>query len=390
MADSNGILLSPRGHSTLSGVNLIPTGDVIIPLGTERLFASVDEFDPDGDIYASGLQKVNAKCLAHFGMRPHQVTLLPRDWHDWPGVDSLVEMIRVQLRKSRDWQKDLRSPHSGIEILAPLYAEALRREGLFDFTFIVCFNNPLETLPSNTKDSGEPNDEQIFGLRIVYLLNALANTKGLFRKVMPYWSYVASQSPVPVVLRHAPAVPDFDGWPSLVGDLYGLCQDVSEDADSLNEGKFDSRIEELCDRYRVIQAMTNAVDLPDDKMTFTWADGRAEFAYGPVEGWQSFRALIDAPFGAKIQFDPYQTPCYFWIRKSSWIRLGGTTDAVLKPGPNGILEEVDGFQRLTILGPGAAFLQSQGLAEFEIEYLIQANDVVLKDLILMLHRRRVK
>ena len=381
---TDGILPIPNDLPGLSGVQLTSNGDVTIVLGTERNFHSVNEFDPTGDIYSSALQKVNANCLAHFGMRPHQVGFLPKDWHEWPGAEGLIEEIRAALRKSRDWQKDLSASSSGNEILAPLYAEALRREGIFDFTFIICFSNPLERVPESANSAAEPEDERSVGLRLKYLLNALLNTKGMFRRVVPLRAHLASLKALPIPPLESP---NFDGWPSIVQEAYDLCLHASQDESGFNEGKFDLRMEELCDELRVLDCMTNAVDLPDDRMTLSWQGGKSETPYGPTPGWQTFRVMIDAPFAAKIQFDPYQTPCYFWIRRATWIRLGGATDAVIKPGPNGILEEIGGLKRLSIFGPGSAMLQSQGLAELEIEFLIQANDVILKNLILELKSR---
>lgn len=362
----------------MSGVQLIPTRDVIIPLGLERSFSAGSEFDSAGDPSFSGLRILNAKCLVHFGMRPHQVSILPRDWREWPGADGLVDEIRSYLHASRDWQGDLQKPSGGIDILAPLYAEALKREGIVLVTFVICFSNPLKLFEG-------VNDVRRAGLYLKYLLNALAGTRGHYRRVVPASGYSAAvditQVPPP------PSMPDFSGWPSILRDVYQMCITASQEPIGLNEGKFDSRIESLCNELRVIDDMANAVDLPEDKMTLSWKGGKVEEAYCPTGSWQTMRFQLSAPAGSMMQFDPYQTPCYFWIRKAVWHTASGEKPALFAPQQNGFLEEVEDLQRLSIFGPGPASLESVGPAELEIELLVQANDVILKELLLAIKGR---
>jgi len=103
----------------------------------------------------------------------------------------------------------------------------------------------------------------------------------------------------------------------------------------------------------------------------------------PSASWQSFRAPLDISSGTVVAFDPYQTPSYIWIRKALWHTTDGYQTIGFKPGRYGIVEELYGMTRLTILGPNAVNIQfpSGGSGELELEFLIQSSPTILKKLI---------
>jgi len=346
-------------------MDLSANGDVVIPLGIETRFQGVDEFDPDRDIAASPLRRLNAKCLAHFGMRPYQVSLLPKDWNEWPGVEHWTQEIRKALNASKNWQADLQTEQGGIDILAPLYAEALKREGIVSATFLICYG-----------DNKSDDSFQIQGLRTKYLLNALANTKGHYRKVVRYDEFAR----LPALNKP----PNIQGYPSLLQNLYALCEDARAQQDALNAGAFDDRIDKLCNEMLVIHAMSNAVERPDDKMTFTWTGGESSVAFCPDVSWQSLTINLDAPPNSVVAFDPYQIPAYMWLRKATWRSSNSELPLDIKAGHNGAIEEMYGVRRLSIFGPRSFTFKLPAAGQIDLEFLIQANDVVIKELILKL------
>jgi hypothetical protein len=290
--------------------------------------------------------------LATFGMRPYAIRLLPNNWGVSPGAEDLIRDLSTKL------DEDL-AIDDAVAILAPVVASAIERLGCKP-TFLIAIDG-LFASPS----------DQVLGLRLKYLLNALRGTKGYPRRI-------GGLTDLP---------PTFEDKPTILKGIYELCARASSDVHGLNSGNYDIRIDALCDELSVLDQMANAVELADDKMIFTWPAGQVQEPYLPSGGWQTLRTKVDATRGVSIQLDPYQTPCYFWIRKAVWRTAEAEKPVAISQGRNGALEDMFGVKRLTVFGPGPAMIKSEGPAEIELEFSIHASDVVIKDILLMLKSR---
>jgi hypothetical protein len=184
---------------------------------------------------------------------------------------------------------------------------------------------------------------------------------------------------------------DLQTWPSLVARTYDCCLRADADPDGFVAGKLDAEIDDLWGEFGLMGKLVKPIQLPAGQMMFSWRQGDrpAGYAekYSPTGAWQTLRVPVTAPPGAVVQIDPYQMPSQIWIRKASWTSGSDERPAALRPGPNGVVEDLNGMKRLTVFGPGPLLTQvppSGGPFEFELEFQVQSGQIVMNTVVGML------
>lgn len=396
--------------------------------GQEKDFQPADEFNPGGYWELRDMQLLNARILTIFGTNFYQVDRIPEDWKNVPGSNAMVNEIRGLLRDKFSGQPRWGWKEPATSILLPLYKEAMEAEGIKKPIYPIAVRHPLSVAASqNRRQSdwgfGEAKEaegavaveERTVGIWTHYTLSSLREAKGSRRQVISYegflkeprryldWTVGQMSDPKPSSEQMEAAVgsvrpdwshskyggDDLKPYSDVVMGTYDLCLRADKDPDGLTEGKFDQEIDQLWDAWMTWSKMIRPIILPAGQTMFTWRDASGQQArqaepFSPTGKWQTLNISLNAQPGAEVYIDPYQMPCYIWIRKAAW-RVGGTErKALLNPGPNGVLEDVYGIKRLTLFGPGSLMGQippGQGQVEFEMEFMVQAGQVILSDII---------
>jgi hypothetical protein len=399
-------------------------------LGDEREFFPANENNLGGYYEIRALQELNLRGYAVFGMNFFQVDRLPSTWKDVPGSLAFMEDLRSMLRSRFAGRPNWGWKEPATTGLMPIYEELLSQEGLAP-RYAICVRHPLSVAGSQIarqkkwgldppehalRGLNPPIGEHTLGLWLHYTLSGLVESRGKVRQVVSYEHFLQNPEAtihrlVKGLLAHEPTkdqiaaaiasvkpewshnrytLEDLQAWPSLVARTYDVCLRAEQDSESFNAGKFDSEIDDLWGELGLMGKLVKPIQLPAGQMMLSWKQGDrpAGYAekYSPTGAWQSLRIPVAAPAGAVIQIDPYQTPCQIWIRKAVWNFSGESRVAALKPGPNGVMEDVSGMKRLTVFGPGPLLAQMPNgtPAEFEFEFMVQSGQIVLGTVVSML------
>ncbi|MEA2552585.1 MAG: hypothetical protein QOJ65_761 [Fimbriimonadaceae bacterium] len=405
-------------------------------LGAEEDFEPANEFNPGGYWELQEMQSLNAQCLIGFGMSYFQADQLPVDWRDMPGTKEMVEDIRDLLRRHYSGRRKWGWKEPATSILMPLYKEALAAESVTSPRYPITVRHPLAVGASqrsrmlafyNKPQSfgrlamEPPLVERTVGLWVHFTLSALRETQGALRQVLVYEDYLKSPESYlpPLVDRLVDWEPskeeldaaigsvkpewshsrfsaeDLRDWPVIVGRTYDLAIRASQDPDGLNAGKFDSETNDLYKLWSLTSKMAKPIQLPAGQMYFSWKEGERPVQvlerYSPTGSWQTTRTAIPAPPGATVQIDPYQGPCQIWIRKATWYVNGVAQPAGLRPGPNGVIEDLNPL-RLTVFGPGPLYVEApkNGPAELELEFMFKSGEVVLTNVVDKVARKLIQ
>ena len=398
-------------------------------------FEPEDQYNQGGYWELSDMQMLNAKILASFGMTYFQCDRFPEDWLERPGSPEIVSEIRAVLRKHFDGQKQWGFKEPSTTILMPLYEEAFKAEGVAAQSYPIMVRHPMSVVASQksrqasfgytaelTSPHGhlQPLGERTMGIWVYYTLAALKDTRGQKRLVIPYENFL--QNPRPYLERMAGtlltwkptekqfeaaaatvnpswshskhSLEDLKSWPSIVARTYDCSLRCDKDPEGLNSGKFDPEIDELMQEWLLTADMARPIPLPSAQMFFAWEGPRGEVErvskkYSPTDCWQSVHLEIPAPPKANVQVDLHQLPCQIWVRKAVWHVGGKEIPIALRPGPNGIVEDL-GTLRLTSFGPGALFIQTPsgaGPAEIELEIMVLTDQTTMMNMVGMMRMR---
>jgi hypothetical protein len=395
--------------------------------GQEKDFQPADDFNPGGYWELRDMQVLNAKILGVYGTNFYQIDRLPEDWRSVPGSTAMVSEIRSLLRGKFSGQRfGWKEPSTSI--LLPLYKEAMQAEGIKNPIYTIAVRHPLSVAASQNKRQSQWGyqeareaegvvavEDRTVGLWTHYTLSSLRESKGATRQLISYegflqeprryleWTAAKMCEPKPTAEQMEAAVasvrPDWSHSKYSLDDLkpysdvvvgtYDLCLRADKDPEGLTAGKYDAEIDRLWEEWITWNKMIRPILLPAGQITFSWRepDGRQNGnaqRFSPTGAWQTINVSLNASPGTEVYIDPYQMPCQIWIKKATW-RVGGQDRrAQLQPGPNGVLDDVYGTKRLTLFGPGALMGQippGHGEVEFEMEFLVQAGQVILSDII---------
>ncbi len=411
-------------------------------LGDKADFYQANENHIGGSWTIREFQDLNLQGYALLGMNYYQVNRTPVKWDDIPNSGQFTDAARNFLRRQFDDRTEWGWNEPTATGILPLVKRILAEEKT-PGRYAICVRHPLATAASQIsrttnytlgknanalKDLAPPVGENTVGLWLHYTLSALKETQGASRLVVSFedfvqhpkstveniarylltWKPTDSQfqkgiaSVKPELNHHKYTLEDLDEWPSIVRRTYELSLRGYRDPDGFNGGKFDEEVDSLWDEHGQMAQMIQPIALPAGQVLFSWRDGTQAghhgLKYSPTGDWQTLRSVVPAPPGAVIQIDPYQTPCQIWIKKAVWIMDGEEKPAPLNPGPNGVMtrvlqgnaQENLGLLRLTIFGPGPLLTRApakSGKAEFEIEFMLQSNPVVLAQMLGMIRGR---
>ena len=405
-----------------------------VNFGQEKDFQPADEFNPGGYWELRDMQTLNAKILTVFGTNFYQVDRLPEDWRSVPGTTAMVSEIRGQLRSKFSGAQRFGWKEPSTSILLPLYKEAMEAEGIKNPLYAIAVRHPLSVAASQNRrqsDWGYQDakksegavavEERTIGIWTHFTLASLKESRGANRLVISYehflqeprryleWATGKMRDPKPsqeqmeaAVASVRPewshskySVDDLKPYSKVVVGTYDLCLRADRDPDGLTEGKYDAEIDQLWDEWVTWSKMIRPILLPAGQMILTWREangqqnGKAE-RFSPTGTWQTMRIELSAQPGTEIYIDPYQMPSQIWIRKATWHVGEMEKKAQLHPGPNGVLEDVYGTKRLTLFGPGSLIGQippGHGEVAFEMEFMVQAGQVILSEIISTLRGR---
>lgn len=395
--------------------------------GAEKDFYPANEFNPGGFWELEDMQVLNSQCLSIFGMNFYQVDRLPDDWRLVPGGMEAVNQIRSLLHRHFERHARWGFKEPATSVLMPVYKEAFEAEALQP-RYAISVRHPLsvaasqrrrqsdwgykEALESGAKDVA-PVEDRTLGLWIHFTLSSLKETQGKPRLIVSYENFLKDPRPYlaglttgieswkpteeemeagvatvkPEWSHSRYSLEDLKAWPSIVFEVYDCCLKADRDPEGLAAGKFDSEIDGLWDKWVLMSKMLRPMNLLPSQFTFSWREqggNRQEtLPFMPTGSWQTIRKRLDAPAGATIQIDPYQSPCQIWIRKAAWHANGEEKMAGLSPGQGGVMEN-PGVLRLTVFGPGALLVKAPtpgGSAELELEFRVQTDQAVLTNVI---------
>src|SRR6185436_18443779 len=112
-------------------------------LGREEEFQPAAEQNPGGFWELRDMQKVNAGALIALGMDYFRARPLPVDWITRPGLEDFVEGLRKLLVSKFEGHDTWGWKEPASTILMPLYQEALTREGVENYSAIICVRHTL-------------------------------------------------------------------------------------------------------------------------------------------------------------------------------------------------------------------------------------------------------
>jgi hypothetical protein len=419
-----------RGGTSCLSTALAALG---LHLGNEGDFQAANEFNEGGYWELEEMQALNLKALFMFGMNALGADRLPENWRDLPGALHMVDEIAALLERHFAGHAHWGWKEPGTTDLLPLYKEALASASITAPRYAISVRHPLSVASSRkrqfqmkTAKAGDseskgklpPDEQRTVGIWVHYMLTTLRETKGFQRQMISYESFL--RDPKAHLERLAGLLPwkptqaqmdaavatikpswshsrfnreDLDDWPSIVGRTYDLCLLAAEDVEGLNEGKYDSAVDDLWQEWRTLGNMVRSSQLPAGQMIFSWRDGsemrHSAHEFTPNGDWQRISAQIKAPPGETIQINPYQMACQIWLKSVVWKVDGQRQGAALMPGPTGIMEDL-GMLRLTAFGPAAMMTKaptSGNSTELEIEFLLQFDLTVLNAAVYMLRDR---
>jgi hypothetical protein len=413
-----------------SGTSCLATAvaELGVFLGDKRHLAAEDQFNPGGYWELDEMQTLNAKCLAAYGMNYFQSDRLPADWRERPGSDAIIAELSELLKRHFAGKNCWGWKEPATTILMPLYKEVFAKEKIASPRYPIMVRHPLSVAASQVsrqKTAGHDADlldeegkplalgGRTVGIWLHYTLSALKESQGQKRQLVTYERYLRDPRPyldqmandllgcnpkngqldaavatVNPSWNHSKfSDADLKTWPDIVRRAYDCCLRADKDFDGFNSGKFDAEIGEMWDEWAITGQMARMIPLPVATMFFAWQGGsgieRTAHKYSPTDSWQTVRVPIDAPPGAEIQFDPHQLPCQLWIKKAVWHVDGREFPAALKPGPNGIMENL-GTLRLSVFGACPARIQAcdkAGPAELALEFMVLTGEAVITEVL---------
>ena len=388
--------------------------------GKHQDFFPVDEFNKTGYRELREIMEFNRAVLAAFGMNSIHARPLQPNWQDLPGNAWITPQLGRILEKHFSghpvwgWKEPQTCP------LMPVYRKALEDIGLSPH-YVICVRNPLDTLASQRDLGPLPLiGPRALGLWLHYTLSSLHQSIGTKRTVVIYESLLEnprlSLSPIiseitnihpsesdwekaeetiqPKLCHSRSTLKALDDYPELLKRVYELCREAEQSPSDFRAGQFDSRIEQLWKHWLMLSEMTETEDLPYGIVTVSWQQGaslqQAKVPYAPKGRWQTLKTTVEAPPNSPLRLHLYHLPCQVWIRKSLWRcgKLEGKLE--IGPGPNGVVEEVEGVLKLGIFGPDHLRGMSPteaGPVEIELEILLQSNQTVTVGLVSLLRSR---
>ncbi len=403
------------------------TGEPIILLGTSSSASALAvalehagvtiRNETLGDAAAEDSGKaIERLALDAFGLARYKISFLPPDWVDWPCTPtlcrSILRWLDAEFNGSPSWGYQTDS-----SVLLPLYRKALTEGGVDSAVFWICVRHPLTAL----SDRGTL-DDRVVGLWLYETLGALSGTKKAKRRLTLYEDMVRepkSEMQALAEMTHLwrPSASDLNeassflleefrgnqqsiapmtNAPPMVDHVYDLCRKAAANQRGFNEGMYDQEIDRLCNELKVYEAMIRAVELPERRMVLSWRDangtGTLQEDYFPTGSWETKQLKVDAMPGSFLLFDPYQIPCHFWIRKAVWHISGREQKAIIQAGANGLISSKNGLMCLTCFGPGPAVIQvpTTKVDDLEIEFKIEAGDVISYEVLEILRSRLTK
>jgi hypothetical protein len=173
-----------------------------------------------------------------------------------------------------------------------------------------------------------------------------------------------------------------ENWPLLIFKTYDFCLRADEDPEGFRAGKYDDEIEAMWTQWMHMRRMISSPTLPPSQMLFKWGGGEHVHRFSPSGAWQTLRAEF-SPIGSVV-VEPYHAPCRVWFRRATWKTASGDVAAQLVAGPGGVMEEMGGVKRLSVLGPQSLQMDvPPGANTLELEVFLQSNEVVLAAMIAM-------
>lgn len=397
-----------------------------VHLGAEKDFHPADQFNERGYQELVDLQKLNAYCLAVFGINYFQAEPLPNDWRHHPSADALVCEIASCLRRHFAGEKRWGWKEPSTTVLLPLYMDALARESVTSPRFPISIRHPLSVAASQQRRQAKhgfdepeflfptsdapPIEQRTVGLWMHYTLSALRETKGFTRLVFSYEDFLANPKPyldrlidglsgwkpseselqaaassVEPQLSHSTlSINDLASLPPIVARAYDCCLRAEANLDGLNSGKFDCEIDEIWEEWNYLSQMAKPIVPPYTDMYLNWKSGRTLVKFTASGSWQTVRGMVQANGGETVQIDPSKLPCQVWIKRAVWKTNSGERKAPLKQGINGILEDYGEIQRLFSYGPCPLITQTpdgDGPFELDMDLMVVTNYNALAEMV---------
>lgn len=376
-------------------------------------------FGDDSDLYGADEQNaggywehrainaVNRRFHLSMNLPALDVDPLPNDWRERPMTPAIVrsasELLEKQFSNRMFWA--WKDPQAAT--LLPFVREVFKSVGISP-AVVICVRNPSDVAASQLKRQGTPFAQTV-GAWVLSTLSALRDSRGMMRHLVLYNRYLNDPSRVlaPIVdnISLVPseaewkAATDFVrpelshgveemerlyGLPSIVRETYEMCLQISEDANSLESGRFDERIDTLWSDWSVMHSMFSRSSLQEATFGLAWDANRKQvvrkLVYRPTKGWQKLNLTIGPPPKSRVSILLYPLPAVVWIRKALWRQAGMETAAKLVKGLHGQLDrhgEYDrvwlfhGYEQVAVVAPA-----SREEAELELEVLIDANNVI--------------
>ncbi len=393
--------------------------------GAEEDLYGANEFNPKGHFELSDMQQLHIAIAESFGLQFYSGRWLPENWKEWPAGRFMVQHVGAMLKKHFRGR-----PYWGYKdplgsVLVPVYRDVLSIENL-EASFAICIRHPLSVLTSMrtrsgalAKDSLDDGplahsriDLRTMGLWLYYTLASLRDTKGSRRLVIGYENFLENpRQHVETIVKYfdLPATREqlddaagsvdpnlshsrfaenaLDEWPGLVKRLYGLGLRAALDPEKLNNGAFDEEIDSLWDEWLHLRTMIRPDQSLEEKISLSWQDQKGlqqsiAFAANFEDGMLRIRVPISMAPGSSLNLHLFNKPCQVWIKRALWRTSTGERAAVLRAGPNGIIEDVYGVKLVIVLGPGHLTIDAPSHeGTLEIDCLIESDTYTLVSIV---------
>ncbi len=373
---------------------------------SDQLYGA-DRHNPGGYWEHKQINGIHRKFHHSLNLRGLDCDPIPDDWMDRPMspsmVNSAVSILNSNFSNCNVW--GWKDPQA--TTLLPFALEVLKRVGA-DPTILICIRNPIDVASSQLKRHGTPFMQSI-GAWLFNTLSALKSSAGHNRYVVNYQDFLnnprtvleplvkALELPVSEVnwaeciewvnpsLSHGSEDEDqLMGYPPILSEAYRLCAECAENPTAFNAGEFDSTINDIWNRWRILHDMFYRPSFPEAKLSLSWERGGqinvSETTYRPTRGWQKISGLAKALPESRVSILIYPLPGIVWIRSAIWKWGETVSPAKLLPGAHGQLDSQNGFDRVWLFSgtEQVATLSPSGLGPFELEMdiLIETSNVI--------------
>ena len=332
---------------------------------------------------------------------------LPEDWRERPMTESMVngtsQMLQAHFSGRPIW--GWKDPQAST--LLPFVNDVFDRSGISP-VLILCVRNPIDVAASQKRRQGSPATQTLGGW-LLSTLATLRDSKGMFRTVVMYSSFLQNPRPFlepvakqleikatdeqwrsvidwvrPELSHGADRYDELSGYPEAFKKAFDICQEAANDPVALNQGAFDDRVESLWAEWLTWHDLFSRPPFPEASFNLSWerAGERQiqETAYRPVRNWQVIKCPSRALPGSRVSVLIYPLPAIAWIRKAVWKQGDNELPAKLLPGQHGQLDEQSGFQRVWLF---YGFEQiaveapiAKGAFELEMEVLIETSNII--------------